>query len=89
MADPISIFPVFVRNQAFPPSASGETVEGVEATLEDDGLEAVPPEDDPEAVIEDDPVAILDAEDLPATLEDDSFVVELGDDDISATLDCE
>ena len=39
MADPISVFPVFVENQVFPPTGTGGTVfDGVNVTLQDENI---------------------------------------------------
>jgi len=41
MPDPISVFPAFVRAQAFPPSGGGgQVVDSLEVTLQDQALGA-------------------------------------------------
>lgn len=33
MADPVSVFPIFVRNQAFPPTSATIVVSGIQAQV--------------------------------------------------------
>lgn len=40
MANPISVFPVFVRSQAFPAATGGQTVDSLQVMLQDQALGA-------------------------------------------------